>query len=578
MQIRRLVVKRFRGLLALTWQPKAPLCCLIGPGDSAKSTILDAIDAALSPRWVAFNETDFFRCDTSQIIEIEVTVGELSKLLLSDAHLGLYIRGCAATGEIHDEPLDDDEPVLTVRLTVDATMEPTWEVYCERAPLPRYLTNRDRALFGVVRLNAEDAKQLTWAQGSVLSKLTDDGEQAAAVLAAAYRTAKDNANLTGISGFAAAAATAQTRAQAMGAYTNPVDTYRPGLELGRGGFSSASIALHAGPVPLRLAGLGTRRLAVLGIQRAAISDGAIVLVDEIEHGLEPHRIIGAIAMLKWTIATATAARTPVGQVLITTHSDVTAGEIEGANLHLVRQHAPGPVTVVSTPVDPAPMTKILKNNPRALFAKRILVVEGPTELGVMLGLRSEFTARHGGYPIEQLGAAIADGSGADAPGRAIALANLGYSVALYRDSDIALSARDRTTLHRLGVPVFEYGAATGMNFEQAIFDAAPAAEMQRLLDFARSEKTRASVDACVRQAFGFDDSMLKYGIENWELLIAEDLREIGQKLATVAVQHSWFKKQQAGRDIAPIVSVITRSVPASPLATCLAAIEAWLYV
>lgn len=52
MRIVKLSVENFRGIQELEWTPeRRPLCCLIGHGDSGKSTVLDAIEAALSSRW-----------------------------------------------------------------------------------------------------------------------------------------------------------------------------------------------------------------------------------------------------------------------------------------------------------------------------------------------------------------------------------------------------------------------------------------------------------------------------------------------------------------------------------------------
>jgi len=163
MQIRQLKVTNFRGVAAMNWTPQDSFCCLIGPGDSGKSTILDAAQAVLNSRWFSFSESDFFACDTSNPIEIEVTVGELSKALKSDERFGLYMRGWTPEGTLRDEPEDGDEPALTVRLSVDATLEPVWEIVCDRAEMPRTISNRDRALFGLVRLAGDDARHLTWA-------------------------------------------------------------------------------------------------------------------------------------------------------------------------------------------------------------------------------------------------------------------------------------------------------------------------------------------------------------------------------------------------------------------------------
>ncbi|WP_208456375.1 hypothetical protein, partial [Burkholderia vietnamiensis] len=123
----------------------------------------------------------------------------------------------------------------------------------DSATHPRTLSNRDRALFGLVRLAGDDARHLTWGQGSVLAKLTGDADDAARNLADAYRTARSSAKLDKVTALADAAKVAQAQASSLGAYVQ--DEYGPGLELLRGGFSTSSIALHDGSVPLRLAGL-----------------------------------------------------------------------------------------------------------------------------------------------------------------------------------------------------------------------------------------------------------------------------------------------------------------------------------
>ncbi|HBK4804844.1 TPA: AAA family ATPase, partial [Enterobacter hormaechei subsp. steigerwaltii] len=49
-KIRHIEVENFRVIKKLSWSPSPGLNCLIGPGDSGKSTILDAIDLALGAR------------------------------------------------------------------------------------------------------------------------------------------------------------------------------------------------------------------------------------------------------------------------------------------------------------------------------------------------------------------------------------------------------------------------------------------------------------------------------------------------------------------------------------------------
>lgn len=52
-----------------------------------------------------------------------------------------------------------------------------------------------------------------------------------------------------------------------------------------------AIALHnAAGVPLRSLGTGSSHLLVAGMQRAAAQRASVALVDEVEYGLEPHRL------------------------------------------------------------------------------------------------------------------------------------------------------------------------------------------------------------------------------------------------------------------------------------------------
>ena len=60
MKVRHLSIKNFRGIKELSWHPGPGINCLIGPGDSGKSTILDAIDLLLTARRTAtFSDVDF---------------------------------------------------------------------------------------------------------------------------------------------------------------------------------------------------------------------------------------------------------------------------------------------------------------------------------------------------------------------------------------------------------------------------------------------------------------------------------------------------------------------------------------
>ena len=70
-RIRAIEINNFRGIRELLWFPSPGHNCLIGPGDSGKSSILDAVDFCLGARRnIQFTDADFYGLDVSMPIRI----------------------------------------------------------------------------------------------------------------------------------------------------------------------------------------------------------------------------------------------------------------------------------------------------------------------------------------------------------------------------------------------------------------------------------------------------------------------------------------------------------------------------
>ena len=129
-RIRLVEIKHFRSIQSLSWYPQNGLNCLAGPGDSGKSTILDAIDLCLGARRsVSISDTDFYGLDVAHPISISLTIGGLSDRLKNLDYYGDCLRGYHdLLGVVEDEPRKGYETVITVRLTVSADLEPVWRL------------------------------------------------------------------------------------------------------------------------------------------------------------------------------------------------------------------------------------------------------------------------------------------------------------------------------------------------------------------------------------------------------------------------------------------------------------------
>ncbi len=73
--IRKLSIRRYRGLEALDWRPDPTLNLILGGGDVGKTTILDAVSLLLSAsNATTVSETDYWRRDNSTEFSIEGVV------------------------------------------------------------------------------------------------------------------------------------------------------------------------------------------------------------------------------------------------------------------------------------------------------------------------------------------------------------------------------------------------------------------------------------------------------------------------------------------------------------------------
>ncbi len=444
MLLYHLKISHFRGIKSLDWYPNGRLLCLIGPNDATKTTILEAIQLVSLPRYnAAFTEIDFHKGDTATKIVIEATFGDLPDSLLDElSKFGLLLRGYDTTNKaLAAAPVDGLQKALTVRFELDASLEPTWAVVNEGDE--KRITWQDRERLGVNHLGRDIDRHMTWARGSALTRLTDDqaGAPTAQVVATVSREANRVFNEAPKKELNDAAAVVATQAALLGAGFKDL---KPGLDVSGLSFGSSAFGLQDANVPARLWGLGTRRIAALAIQQTGVGADSILLIDEVETGLEPHRVRHLVDCLQ------NPEKKPKvkGQVIFTTHSPSAVIPLPIERLRFVRSKN-GETTITEVaPEHQAKMQGYVRSYSHALFARKILVGEGATEEGMCRGLLDTWCAEHDSVHPTHLGFVPLNGGGrTNAPTIAIELKRLGYEVAVLGEAvklnlaDVDLSRR-----------------------------------------------------------------------------------------------------------------------------------------
>ena len=178
-KIHSIKIKNFRGIKECEHiLGPANFICFVGRGDSCKTSILEAISYALYPNWnLSINDNDFFNCDTSKSLEIEVTLRGVGDNLLRDTKYGLHIRGLSDDGlTICDEIKDGQEKLLTILFKVEKDLEPKWFVTSKRVNQEDMRIDAgDRASFNIFLLSDYLDKHFSWSKGTPLYALLKQG-------------------------------------------------------------------------------------------------------------------------------------------------------------------------------------------------------------------------------------------------------------------------------------------------------------------------------------------------------------------------------------------------------------------
>ncbi|MBN8940640.1 MAG: AAA family ATPase [Rhizobiales bacterium] len=476
-RIRRIQIKNFRAIKSLNWLPSNGINCLIGPGDSGKSTILEAIDLCLGARRSpTFTDADFHALDVTTPIVISLTLGDLDESVKSLDSYGQFLRGFdAKTGLVEDEPDSGLETVVTLTITVGTDLDPQWALESDRAKaagVARNLTWGDRTKMAPTRIGGLGEANLAWRRGSVLNRLSDESVHVSAALAEAAREARASFGEHADKQLGKALDVVLATAKSLGI---PVgDAVKAMLDIHAVSFSGGAIALHdANGVPLSGLGVGSTRLLIAGLQRQATAKTQLILIDELEHGLEPHRVIQLVDLL------GAKEQVPPQQAFVTTHSPAALREFGGDQLFVVRRAVDGhEVTKVGTADD---IQGTIRKYPEAFLAPSVIICEGATEVGFSRGL-SQFRAGRGKPSLEARGVALVDGTGGgpnDLIARADVFRRLGYRVAVLRDDDKPPDPAIEGAFEKAKGTVFHWRA--GYALEDELFRSLPDDDVEKLL-------------------------------------------------------------------------------------------------
>lgn len=393
LQIRQVVIERFRGIDNATLWP-GPRTVLIGPNNTSKSTILEALDLLLHPGAgrprPAPGELDYYGRDPSAGFSIEAVIGGLTESFRADVHD--HLEGWNPdTREVVAQPDEEGcEAIVRVRVVASSDFDLVHEFAKPESNGARFGPALRRQIGWFFDGRTRDpAWQMVFHRGGVLDRLFSSAD-----LSPGLELLRDGLE-DGASGFtneAQVAAVLMDIAGDLDALDVLDHSGSPSFEIG--GVSrqemlrTLRLALPALPdvsIPLHQQGRGVQRLvllaALLRLSAQPDAPAPIGAFEEPEEALEPIRQDQVAAMV-------TDLADKGGQVFVVTHSPDIVRAFGCDDLHLVSARPRGTALSLRDSLSERAKQGYERrlDGPvvQALFARVPVLVEGP-------GDRASFT-------------------------------------------------------------------------------------------------------------------------------------------------------------------------------------------
>lgn len=563
-RLHELKIQNFRGIKNFSQIfGTTNLICIIGRGDSGKSTILEAISYVLSSSWnLTFFDSDFHNCDINNPIEIEATLVDLPDHLVLENKFGLHIRGIdKSTNQIMDELEDGHEKALTIKLEIKRDLEPKWYVINTRQePVP--ISAYARAKLNVFMISDYVDRHFSWSKGNPLYSLlksqqdssdTDDNS----LIIEALREAKNKIDNDSFGKFQEITSIVKSRSEKLGI---DISNTLTSIDFKDISVKGGRVCLYDDRTPFRLKGKGSKRLISIAIQTAIADSGGIILIDEIEQGLEPDRVQHLVSTLK---------RDNSGQIFMTTHSRDAIVELETTDLYIMKKDALE-LTVIENSLQ-----RTIRKNPEAFFANRIIVCEGATEIGICRALNS-FRTQNGEKSASFLGVRFADGSGSQILDYCEGFKKSGFEVCLFCDSDDKKINEKKGELKEKGIKIIDWQNEGYL--EKAIAKNIPFNVLKNMLKLAarlKSEETGRDVRIEKRNiCSSIKEKYSKESPEKFsEVSDSSRLRDI---IGDRAKENGWFKNISKGEELGNLIFENYEDIDENELKQKLMELSKWI--
>lgn len=452
MHIRQLTIERYRGVKHLQIHPGA-CTVMLGPNNSGKSTVLEALDLLLHPGRgrprPAPQEVDYYRRNPDAGFEIEAVLGNLPVEFRAEVHQ--HLEGWRAQDrQLVPEPDGEGvEPIVRVRVSGTPEFEHLHEFAKPEAHGAHFYPRlREQVSWVFDGRRRDPARQLFFYQGGLLDRLFADADldPAMAALRDAVRQGTDAVNEDEAVDFVLGNLSSDLKE--LGLLTEEKGVvFDPNAVSRRNLLQTLRLALQASEdlaIPLASQGRGAQRLVLVAVLlRLAEATGRRIVgaFEEPEEALEPLRQVHLASMLTRIVDGG-------GQIFLVTHSPDIARCFGIESFLLLQEGREGAGAqhlqqLLSPPCRQAYERRLDGPVVRGLFCRVPILVEGPSDRAVFETFWAELARQAKTLPPFRLGLDVINAEGVpNMPMLAAVLAEAGKVVVPWAEQDTDAARRE----------------------------------------------------------------------------------------------------------------------------------------
>lgn len=373
MYIYKIIIKNFRNIESLEWNPNKKINVLFGHNGCGKSNVAQALNFlfSTSKKGDYFELSDYYQKNEENKIVIQAWLNEIDDLEIEDKDRAIQYITKEDRIVNEDTDLQDCKEMLIVQLTNDNDRRMLWSLVTNTEEIKFNLYARKNINYSFVSTQRSPIKELSFGYQTLLQEIikeeideelkgisndaieliNNELEESEVIKIFLEKSLKIDEEINGADKYKIIAR------EFIGnkAYNN--------LELG--------ITRENYNLPLESQSTGIQNLLLLSLMKKKLEGRGIVFIEELEQNLEPKNQIYILDQYK---------KLEVGQLFITSHSPDIIESFDYSNIYFMNDNK---IKQLFELVGKDSLKEICKANKKSFIAsvmsKRVILVEGESE-------------------------------------------------------------------------------------------------------------------------------------------------------------------------------------------------------